>query len=98
MKCSTKPKRVDYFQVPRRVWRTIKRWLPKPTRQRTRGRAFAAARGVLNAIWYVLWTGCQWKALKREWFGVSSSTVHRYFQKLQQGGLCARILRTLVRF
>jgi hypothetical protein len=38
-------------------------------------RCRASDRAIANAIWYVLWTGCQWKAIHREWFGVSSSVV-----------------------
>ena len=40
-------------------------------------------REVLNGIFYVLWTGCRWKALPRdlppiaERFGVNPSTVQR---------------------
>jgi len=36
-------------------------------------------RGVANGIFYLLRTGCQWKALPPQ-FG-SSSTAHRYFQE-----------------
>ena len=40
----------------------------------------------INAIWYVLWTGCQWKALHRDWFGVCASVVHECFQKWSHNG------------
>src|SRR5215208_6502091 len=36
------------------------------------GRPRASDRAVINAIWYVLWTGWKWKALHHDWFGVSS--------------------------
>jgi transposase len=39
-------------------------------------------RGVANGIFYLLRTGCQWKALPPQ-FG-SPSTVHRYFQEWSQ--------------
>jgi len=42
------------------------------------GRKPIEARKVLEAIFYVLRTGIQWKALPKE-FG-SSSAIHRYFQ------------------
>lgn len=45
------------------------------------GRPRASERAVVKAIWYVLWAGCQWKALHRDWFGVSSSVVHERFQR-----------------
>ena len=51
---------------------------------RGRGRPPISNRLVLNAIWYVLWTGCQWKALPHEQFGVSSSTAHERFQLWQK--------------
>ena len=98
MKCSRKPKSVEFFQVPRRLWRKLKRLLPPVRRQRQRGRPPADVRAVWNGIWYVLWTGCQWKAVKREWFGVSSSVLHQRFQLWQQTGLFARLFQRVVRF
>ena len=66
-----KPKNVDYFQVPKPLWKRIKKLLPKPPKKRERGRP-ADNRAVMNGIWYVLWTGCQWKAVHKDWFGVSA--------------------------
>ncbi|HFC09754.1 MAG TPA: hypothetical protein ENJ54_07915 [Chloroflexi bacterium] len=34
----------------------------------------------------MLWTGCQWKAVHRDWFGVSSSVLHERFQTWQREG------------
>ncbi len=42
------------------------------------------ARKALKGIFYILRTGCQWKALPREY--VSGSTVHRTFQKWRAAG------------
>jgi transposase len=39
-------------------------------------------REVLNGIFYILWTGCQWKALPKDL--PPKSTVHDY---LERGGL-----------
>jgi transposase len=47
------------------------------------------ARQVFSAIVYVLRTGCQWKALPRE-FG-SASSVHAHFQRWQKAGLFLRL-------
>ena len=47
------------------------------------------ARQVFSAIVYVLRTGCQWKALPRE-FG-SASAVHAYFQRWQRMGFFLRL-------
>jgi len=94
-----KPPAVDYFHVPRCLWRVIKRHLPaEPTPSKVGGRPRIANRPVLNGIWYVLWTGCQWKAVHRDWFGVSSSVLHERFQTWHDLGIWDVIFRTLVKF
>jgi transposase len=45
-----------------------------------------------------MWTGCQWKAVKREWFGVSSSVLHERFQTWQEEGRWERIMRRVARY
>jgi transposase len=47
------------------------------------------ARQIFSGIVYVLRTGCQWKALPRE-YGAASS-VHKYFQDWQTAGFFLRI-------
>ena len=46
-------------------------------------------RQIFSAIVYVLRTGCQWKALPRE-FG-SASAVHLHFQNWQRAGFFLRL-------
>jgi transposase len=65
-----------------------------PVRQRAANRSYQRkpgagrkpmpARQILTAIVYVLHTGCQWKALPRE-FG-SASAIHAHFQSWQKEG------------
>jgi transposase len=93
-----KPKNVDYFRVPNALWKRIKMLLPKPPTKRGRGRPPANSRQVLNGIWYVLWTGCQWKAVHKNWFGVSSSVLHERFQTWQKTGVFAQIMTQMARF
>jgi putative transposase len=81
-----KPQTPSYHSVPRNLWRKVKRHLPHEPKQRRAGRPRVANRAVLNGIWYVLWTGCQWKAVHRDWFGVSSSVLHERFQTWCQRG------------
>jgi transposase len=95
---STKPANVDYFRLPRPLWRQIKRHLPKPPQRRGPGRPPADTRAVITGIWYVLWTGCQWKAVHRSWFGVASSVLHARLQQWQREGRFAAIMTALVRF
>lgn len=80
------------------MWRIVKRELPKPPKKRGPGRPRAENRAVVNGIWYVLWTGCQWKAVHRDWFGVSSSVLHERFQTWQEAGIWDRIMRRMLRF
>lgn len=53
------------------------------------GRKPMASRRVFAAIVYVLRTGCQWKALPRE-YG-SASAVHAHFQRWQREGFFLKI-------
>ena len=52
----------------------------------------------MNAVWYVLWTGCQWKALHRSWFGVSASTAHARFQSWQKLGVFRKALKRMIKY
>lgn len=94
----TKPKNVDYFRVPDELWHRIQKLFPEPPKRRGPGRPRADDRAILNGIWYVLWTGCQWKAIHRTWFGVCSSTIHGRFQEWREQGLFVNILVEMVHF
>ena len=61
---STKPKNVDYFQLPDELWQLSKHLIPKPPEHKGPGRPRADDRAALNVIWHALWTGCQWKAIQ----------------------------------
>jgi transposase len=52
----------------------------------------------MDGIWYVLWTGCQWKAIDKRWFGASSSVLHARFQAWQRQGEFVHILSALIRY
>lgn len=70
-----------------------------PVHRRTRGRKYQRKPGagrkpmpaqqVFSAIVYVLRTGCQWKALPKE-YG-SASAVHAHFQRWQREGFFLKI-------
>ncbi len=96
MREATTTRKVDYFRLPRPLWRKLKKCLPKKKRKtRKGGRPRASDRAVANAIWYVLWTGCQWKAIHRDWFGVSSSVVHERFQGWRRRGIFEKLMRRM---
>jgi putative transposase len=100
MKNASTSEAVDYFSVPRAVWRKVQRELPKERKaqRRAKGRPRLAHRNVLNGIWYILWTGCQWKAVKRAWFGVSASVLHDRFQAWETLGIFAKMMTAMVSY
>lgn len=80
------------FRLPDEIWNRMEGLLPKFRKSKKGGRPRLEWRQALDGIFYVLRTGCQWKALPPE-FG-SGSTVHRYFQLLVQRGLFRDIWMT----
>lgn len=80
------------FRMPEEMWNRLEGLLPKFRKSKKGGRPRLDWRQVLDGIFYVLRTGCQWKALPPE-FG-SGSSAHRYFQLLVQRGLFRDIWMT----
>jgi putative transposase len=101
-KATTTTRKVDYFRLPRPLWRKLKKCLPKKTKNkrssRRGGRPRASDRAVINGIWYVLWTGCQWKAFHRDWFGVSASVIHERFQRWTRMGIFEKLLKRMANY
>jgi transposase len=73
--------------VPDALWEQMQRLLPAYRCSRQGGRPRLPLRNVLTGILYVLRTGCQWKAMPRE-FG-SGSAIHAYFQEWVAAGVFA---------
>jgi transposase len=76
-------------------WRHIQPLLPKYTQSPHGGRPRAKPRQVMNGIFYVLRTGCQWKAVPK-YYG-SGSTIHRYFQEWTAQGVFHRLWKSLLK-
>jgi putative transposase len=97
---NTTKKSVDYFRPPRPLWRKLKKCLPKKRKKSGKrgGRPRASDRAVVNGIWYVLWTGCQWKAVHKDWFGVSSSVIHERFQSWRKTGIFEKLMKRMVEY
>src|ERR1700716_3091484 len=74
-------------------WKLIEPLMPAPC-QRGRPREISL-RGVMNAILYIAATGCQWRALPKDF--PPCSTVQYYFYKWRGSGLWRAINDTLVR-
>jgi transposase len=77
------------WQMPDALWADCRALLPPEKPPGTRGRPVVPFRQVLDGILHVLRTGCQWKAVPRE-FG-SGSTVHARFQEWTRQGVWARL-------
>ena len=67
------------WRIPDDLWLIVRHVLPPAELRRSRGRPWIDSRRIVDGVLYVLRTGCQWKAVPRE-YG-SGSTVHRRFQR-----------------
>src|SRR5215467_5102354 len=72
-------------------WAIVEPMIP-PARHGGRKRS-VDVREVLNGLFYVLWTGCQWKALPKDL--PPKSTVHWYLMLWEWDGTLERIHHTL---
>lgn len=68
-----------FHQIPDALWERLEELLPRYETSLKGGRPRLPLRRVVDGIFYVLRTGCQWKAMPRE-FG-SGSAIHSYFQE-----------------
>ena len=73
-------------------WNTIKPHLSPPAKT---GRPRADDRTTINAIMFVLITGCRWIDLPAR-YG-SKSSAHRRFQNMQQKGIWKKILKHAIK-
>ena len=73
------------WRLPDVIWEYMEPLLPQTKKQYTTGRPRSNLRNIADGIFYVLRTGCQWKAVPRE-FG-SGSTIHEYFQSWALDGV-----------
>jgi transposase len=79
---------------PDELWQRMQPLLPCYRKSRKGGRPRVDLRVVANGIFYVLRTGCQWKAAPRE-FG-SGSTLHRYFQEWTAAGVFRKLWKAAI--
>ena len=85
-----------FADIPERLWQLVApRWPPMAAHPRG-GRPRLPDRRMLAGIVYRLRTGCQWKALPREF--AAGSTCHDRFTPWCVAGVCQQIFAVLVRF
>jgi putative transposase len=85
----TKRKRVHSYEISDQLWNKIKSLLPSPKPKKKAGRPRENDKKIMNGIFYLLLTGCQWKALPK-CYG-APSTVHDRFQEWWEDGLFERM-------
>jgi putative transposase len=97
-KDSTKSKKAKPYRMPTKLWKLLKKQLPKEPQEKGPGRPRVNNRNVMDGIWHVLWTGCQWKSVERDWFEVSSSVLHERFQTWQKQGIFDKLFKKMVQY
>jgi putative transposase len=81
------PRIPGWRDIKDEFWEEIKDLIPHPKKKKKSkgGRPRLDVRKVMNGIFYVLRTGCQWKMMPKE-YG-SGSSAHRYFQRWVKAGV-----------
>ncbi len=79
----------DEWRIPKSLWEHIEPLLPPKRSHPKGGRPWTSARQCMDGIFYVLRTGCQWKALPRSFR--AASTVHLRFQQWRAAGVFERL-------
>jgi len=75
----------DGWRIPDELWARIEPLLPPQRPHPQGGRPWTPARAIMDGIFFVLRTGCQWKALPRSI--AAPSTVHERFQAWEAAGV-----------
>ena len=86
---------VGKWRISDELWAFVQPLLPDPPKPDPlgRGRPRRSDRDAMDAILFVLRTGCQWNALNAT--GIcSSSTAHRRFQEWQAAGVFLKLWQT----
>lgn len=78
-----------YSRMPEALWKRLQRLIPRWHRSPKGGRPPLDPRRVADGIYYILRTGCQWKAAPRE-YG-SGSALHNYFQLWTRRGVFRKL-------
>jgi len=82
------------WALPEELWNRLEPLLPKYGRSKKGGRPRLCLRSVVEGIFYVLRTGCQWKAAPA-CFG-AGSTLHKYFQEWIELGIFEKLWKAVL--
>jgi len=92
-------KSTTIYRMPGKLWKLLKKGTcPRNQKFRTPGRPRVNNRDVIDGIWHVLWTGCQWKSIEKEWFNVSKQRFGTSVSKTWQSqGLFEILFKKMVK-
>ncbi len=79
----------SYTRMPDALWKRLEQLIPKCRPSPQGGRPRLDARRVADGIYYVMRTGCPWKAVPPQF--VSGSSLHRYFQQWCDRGVFRKL-------
>jgi transposase len=79
----------SYTRMPDAIWRRLQHLIPNHPPNPKGGRPRLDARRVADGVYYVMRTGCPWKAVPSQF--VSGSSLHRYFQEWCDRGVFRRL-------
>lgn len=79
----------SYTRMPESIWRRMQKLIPKHQPHPKGGRPPLDSRRVADGIYYVMRTGCPWKAVPSQF--VSGSSLHRYFQEWCDRGVFRKL-------
>lgn len=81
----------DQYRLHDSIWERMQKLLPKYKSSHRGGRPRVDLRGIADAIFYRLRTGCQWKAIPPSL--AAGSTAHQYFQEWVANGVFEKLWR-----
>jgi len=85
-----------FSTIPEPLWQKLQLLIPPRAVKSRRGRPRNDDRAVMGGIIYRLRTGCQWRAIPRE-FG-SGQTCHRRFQEWERAGVFEKLFVCMLHY
>lgn len=98
MKKNHQNRRVYGTDLTNEQWKVIGKIIPAPRHETSKGGRPRGAdtREVLNAIFYIKKTGCQWRMVPHD-FGVKWQLIYHYFRAWQKDGTMEKVDEVLRR-
>jgi transposase len=85
-----------FSTIPEPLWRKLKVLIPSTPPRPKGGRPRVNDRAVMSGIVYRLRTGCQWRAIPREF--ASGPTCHRRFQEWERQGVFQKLFVCMLHY